>query len=105
MSAPVARATTLLSSAKANLRLAFSLYLNLGDAPRQAQHTATVRVGECIDRLYDIFEADNAASAFWRTKAVWNEIIESKFSERSQVEYYKDQMMEFHNYYYESLKE
>ena len=104
MSTPVT-APTPLSAAKASLRLALTLYLNLGNASRQEQHAATVRVGGCIDRLYELFEASNPAGAFWETKAVWNEIVESKFSDPSYVKFYKDQMMEFHNYYFETLQE
>ena len=90
--------------AKGSLSAAFADYLTIGGASRQEQHAATVRVGACIDRLYEIFAQSNPPAALLCTQIEWNEIVEAKIKDPSDVAFYKDEMSSFHNYYYETLR-
>ena len=90
--------------AKACLASAFVSYLKLGDAPRQEKHATMVRVGACIDRLFDLFEESNPSAALFETQAAWDEMVEFKVHNSEARQHYKTQMTSFHNYYYETLR-
>ena len=90
--------------AKACLASAFVSYLKLGDAPRQEKHATMVRVGACIDCIYELFAKQGSPAALLNTQIMWNEVVEAKVKDPSYVAFYKDEMTSFHNYYYETLR-
>ena len=93
-----------ISVAKGSLSAAFLAYLKLGSTPRQEQHATMVRVGACIDCIYELFAKQGSPAALLNTQIVWNEVVEAKVKDPSYVAFYKDEMTSFHNYYYETLR-
>ena len=92
------------SIAKGSLSASFLAFLKLGSAPWQERHASRVRVGACIDRIYELFNQQGSTDPLLSTQLVWNEVIESKIKDPSDVAFYKDEMISFHNYYYETLR-